>query len=99
MRANGYKMAINKPKQEIRRKQWNETPEQPSNRSMGGRNLAGPNVKLEHFIKPIMWCVDDSKSWGLNLMQEVLLNPISYISRGSWFKSSARDVLDADNNN
>lgn len=54
MRANGYKMAINKPKQEIRRKQWNETPEQPSNRSMGGRNLAGPNVKLEHFIKPIM---------------------------------------------
>lgn len=36
MRANGHKMVMNKLKQEIRRKQWNETLEQPSNRNMGG---------------------------------------------------------------
>lgn len=89
-------MAMNKLKQEIRRKRWNEILEQPSNRSRESKKLC---MKLEHFMKLIMWCVVDSKSWGLNLMQEVLLNPISYISRGSCFKSSARDVLDADNNN
>lgn len=92
-------MTMNKFKQEIRRKSWNEILEQPSNRNRGGRNFTGSRMKLEHFMKPIMWRVVDSKSWGLNLIQEVLLNPISYVSRGSWFKSSARDVLDADNSN
>lgn len=50
-------------------------------------------------MKPIRWRAVDSKIWGLNLIQEVLLNPISYVSRGSWFKSSSSDVLDADNSN
>lgn len=64
----------------------------------GATNFAGSAMKLDHFVKPITQCVADTKNWGLNLMQEVLLNPISYVSRESCFKSLARDVLDADDN-
>lgn len=97
-RTNGYKMAMNKLQQEIRRSagiSWSSPPTGAGE----ARNFTGYSMKVEHFMKPIMWCAVDSKSWGLNLMQEALLNPISYVSRGSWFKSSARDVLDADKSN
>lgn len=39
IRTNGYKMAMNKLKQEIRRKRWNEILEQPSNKSRGSKKL------------------------------------------------------------
>lgn len=65
----------------------------------GARNFAGSTIKLEHFKKPIMQCVVDSKNWSLNLIQEDFKRPISYVSRGSCFKSLARDVLNTDKNN
>lgn len=92
-------MAMNKLQQEIRRKCWNDILEQPSNRSRESKKL--------HWLQHETWALHETNyvmcSWqqklGFELDAEALLNPISYVSRGSWFKSSARDVLDADNSN
>lgn len=87
-------MAMNKLQQEIRRKHRNYILEHPSNRSGGS--------KKRHLLQQETWALHETNcmmcSWqqklGFELDAGGLLNPISYVSRGSWFKSSARDVLD-----